>query len=97
MTALLKRAANVNLAIQVEEEPETKTPWDSAPKWNWTLERNTLTSILTGLRIVLTRLQPPSRIPIVVRRGRFSVFQSGSWCILNMVDKPHRPTGATER
>lgn len=41
VTALLKRAANVNLTIQVEEEPETKTPLGFSAQVELDPERNT--------------------------------------------------------
>ncbi len=41
VTALLKRAASVNLAMQVEEETETKTPMGFSAQVELDPERNT--------------------------------------------------------
>lgn len=40
VTALLKRAASVNLAMQVEDEPETKTPFGFSAQVELDPERN---------------------------------------------------------
>ena len=78
VTALLKRAANVNLAIQVEEEPETKTPLGFSAQVELDPERNTPDVDPDWFEDSVDPPPAPSRIPFPVRLGALSVCRAGS-------------------